>query len=150
MCCSPWGHKESDMTELLNNNKFILVQTLKFYSLNKFQSYNAALSTIVTVLYIRYIYPPAPSKHHSILRFYEFNFLFFFGCVACGILVPPPGIKPASPALIGKQIHNHWTTKEVPIEVLLESKFPGEELMGKRSWIFLCFWPPKDKSFPIR
>ena len=80
MCCSPWGHKESDMTELLNNNKFILVQTLKFYSLNKFQSYNAALSTIVTVLYIRYIYPPAPSKHHSILRFYEFNFLFFWLC----------------------------------------------------------------------
>ena len=77
VCYSPWGHKESDMTELLNNNKFILVQTLKFYSLNKFQSYNAALSTIVTVLYIRYIYPPAPSKHHSILRFYEFNFLFF-------------------------------------------------------------------------
>ena len=21
-CCSPWGHKESDMTERLNNNKF--------------------------------------------------------------------------------------------------------------------------------
>ena len=20
-CCSPWGHKESDMTEWLNNNK---------------------------------------------------------------------------------------------------------------------------------
>ena len=20
VCCSPWGHKESDMTELLNNN----------------------------------------------------------------------------------------------------------------------------------
>ena len=20
-CCSPWGHKESDMTERLNNNK---------------------------------------------------------------------------------------------------------------------------------
>ena len=20
-CCSPWGHKESDMTEQLNNNK---------------------------------------------------------------------------------------------------------------------------------
>ena len=20
MCCSPWGHKESDMTEWLNNN----------------------------------------------------------------------------------------------------------------------------------
>ena len=22
-CCSPWGHKESDMTERLNNNNFI-------------------------------------------------------------------------------------------------------------------------------
>ena len=21
VCCSPWGHKESDMTERLNNNK---------------------------------------------------------------------------------------------------------------------------------
>ena len=21
VCCSPWGHKESDMTECLNNNK---------------------------------------------------------------------------------------------------------------------------------
>ena len=21
VCCSPWGHKESDMTEQLNNNK---------------------------------------------------------------------------------------------------------------------------------
>ena len=32
---------------------------------------------------------------------------------ARGILVPQPGIKPAFPA-IGKQILNHWTTKEVP------------------------------------
>ena len=23
VCCSPWGHKESDMTEQLNNNKFL-------------------------------------------------------------------------------------------------------------------------------
>ena len=23
-CCSPWGHKESDMTERLNSNKFSL------------------------------------------------------------------------------------------------------------------------------
>ena len=23
VCCSPWGHKESDTTERLNNNKFI-------------------------------------------------------------------------------------------------------------------------------
>ena len=25
VCCSPWGHKELDMTELLNNRKYILV-----------------------------------------------------------------------------------------------------------------------------
>ena len=23
-CCSPWGHRESDMTERLNNNKRII------------------------------------------------------------------------------------------------------------------------------
>ena len=25
VCCSPWGHKESDMTEQLNNNKYFTV-----------------------------------------------------------------------------------------------------------------------------
>jgi len=25
-CCSPWGHKESDMTEGLNNNKYLNVR----------------------------------------------------------------------------------------------------------------------------
>ena len=72
MCCSPWGHKESDMTELLNNNKFILVQTLKFYSLNKFQSYNAALSTIY------------PQPLANTILFFVFMsstfFLFFWPC----------------------------------------------------------------------
>ena len=24
-CCSPWGHKESDVTERLNNNKQVLL-----------------------------------------------------------------------------------------------------------------------------
>ena len=30
VCCSPWGHKESDMTEQLNNRKqnFILLKTV--------------------------------------------------------------------------------------------------------------------------
>ena len=26
-CCSPWGHKESDMTECLNNNKAFDIQS---------------------------------------------------------------------------------------------------------------------------
>ena len=25
VCCSSWGHKESDMTEQLNNNIFVLI-----------------------------------------------------------------------------------------------------------------------------
>ena len=37
-CCSPWGHKESDMTELLNNNdswnKLGPNGQYKFYSVN--------------------------------------------------------------------------------------------------------------------
>ena len=33
--------------------------------------------------------------------------------VACGILFPQPGIKPASPALEVQSL-NHWTTREVP------------------------------------
>ena len=27
VCCSPWGHKESDMTQQLNNNKKYLALT---------------------------------------------------------------------------------------------------------------------------
>ena len=34
--------------------------------------------------------------------------------VACGILVPQPGIEPASPALEVRS-PNHWTAKEVPL-----------------------------------
>ena len=36
----------------------------------------------------------------------------FFGCEACGILAPQPGIEPAPPALEGGL--NHWTAREVP------------------------------------
>ena len=38
---------------------------------------------------------------------------FFFYHMACAILVPWPGIEPASPALEA-QCLNHWTTREVP------------------------------------
>ena len=33
--------------------------------------------------------------------------------MACGILVPQPGIEPTTPALEGGFL-NHWTTREVP------------------------------------
>ena len=34
-------------------------------------------------------------------------------CVACGILIPRPGIKPMTPAAEVQSL-NHWTTGEVP------------------------------------
>ena len=40
-------------------------------------------------------------------------FVFWLRCMACGILVPRPGIKPVSPALEAWSF-NHWTTREVP------------------------------------
>ena len=41
-------------------------------------------------------------------------FIFFWPCpTACGILVPPPGIEPAPPALEAWSL-NHWTAREVP------------------------------------
>ena len=49
-------------------------------------------------------------------------FFFFFlrlHCVACGLLVPQPGIEPVSPAL-GAWSANHWTTREVPLRTLFD------------------------------
>ena len=33
---------------------------------------------------------------------------------ACGILVPHPGIEPASPAMEAQSL-NHWVTSKVPL-----------------------------------
>ena len=41
------------------------------------------------------------------------GFFFFFGRAACGILGPPPGIEPASPASEAQSL-NQWTAREVP------------------------------------
>ena len=30
VCCCSWGHRESDMTELLNNNNFVLEKSTGF------------------------------------------------------------------------------------------------------------------------
>ena len=37
--------------------------------------------------------------------------------MACGLLVPQPGIEPVFPALEVQNL-NHWTTKEVPRYIL--------------------------------
>ena len=40
-------------------------------------------------------------------------FIFWPCCVACGILVPRPEIKPQAPAVKVRSL-NHWTAREVP------------------------------------
>ena len=47
-------------------------------------------------------------------------FIYFFGCGACGILVPQPGMEPMPPAVEAPNL-NHWTAREVPPRDLLES-----------------------------
>ena len=42
---------------------------------------------------------------------FVFFLSFFFGCVACEILIPQSGIEP-EPLIV--QCLNHWTTREVP------------------------------------
>ena len=48
---------------------------------------------------------------------YQVLFFFWPHCMACGILVPQPGIKPVPPA-VEVQSPNHWTTREVPPSVI--------------------------------
>ena len=40
-------------------------------------------------------------------------FFFFFGHMACGILVPRPGIETRPPEAEARS-PNHWTTREFP------------------------------------
>ena len=47
-------------------------------------------------------------------KYFFKNYFIFWPChMACGILVPQPGIKPAPPA-VGVRSPNCWTTREVP------------------------------------
>ena len=65
------------------------------------------------------IHPPAP------LYFIIYLFIYFWPrCLACGILVPQPGIQPVPPAVEAWSL-NHWTAREVPSPPLLNVKcFP--------------------------
>ena len=53
------------------------------------------------------------AKHHWIVPFISFMFVFWSCCVACRILVPWPVIEPP-PLELEAQSLNHWTTREVP------------------------------------
>ena len=59
---------------------------------------------------------PGPSCSQILWRqLYHFPAFFFFLplCVACGILVPWPGIEPVPPVTEAQSL-NHWSTREVP------------------------------------
>ena len=53
---------------------------------------------------------------------------FFFCCVACGILVPRPGIELVPPALEAWGL-NHWTTREVPLLFFSSSSNPSVQAL---------------------
>ena len=45
----------------------------------------------------------------------EITYIYIFGHVACGILVPQTGIE-SKPSMVKFWSPNHWTAKEVPIK----------------------------------
>ena len=53
----------------------------------------------------------------SVLGYCFVLFCFLPHCLACGILVPRPGIEPGSPVstAVEAQSPNHWTTREFPV-----------------------------------
>ena len=66
------------------------------------------------------------SGTHLITYLLYFFVIFWPPCMACGILVPQPGIKLA-PAALELQNLNHWTAREVifPISIhILSSHSP--------------------------
>ena len=89
---SPWGRKESDRTELLH-----------CLSLRYMRGHEK--TTVHTNQKNTHIIPSHPK--------YCLFFLFWPQHMACGILIPWPGIKPTSPTL-GVWSLNHWTARKIP------------------------------------
>ena len=67
--------------------------------------------------------------------------------MACGILVPGPGIEPTAPALAVQSL-NHWSTRDIPHILMFEmcrqhSLLPGAVLSAIESQR-CCFLHTKD------
>ena len=65
-------------------------------------------------------YPETIEWHFILFLFYFWPCPCGVHCVACGILVPQPGIEPVPPAL-GAQSLNHGTAREVPMVEFLDA-----------------------------
>ena len=50
--------------------------------------------------------------------FLLFSFFFWLCCMACGILVPQPGIEPMPPAVEDQGL-SHWLARKDPGDVFL-------------------------------
>ena len=62
-----------------------------------------------------------------------FKKFLFFGCVACGILFPRPGMEP-TPLAMEAQSFNHWTAREVPLQPFKTNVV----IIELRKWIRRC------------
>ena len=94
--CCPQGHKESDMTERLNNNKRVFKSLIQAGFSLYFSCHYCCLvaKSCVTLCHSLDHSPPDSSVHEiSQARILERVFIFFTRDL------PNPGIKPGSPAL---------------------------------------------------
>ena len=60
---------------------------------------------------LSFVTVPTPSTS-SLCPFLFFFLIFWLPCMACGILVPQPGMELSAPALEAQSL-NHWTAGEV-------------------------------------
>ena len=75
----------------------------------------------------------------------HFDFVFAFGHAACGILVSQPGTEPA-PSPVKALSLNHWTAREVPIMIILNSSCLSRSQCRRKLWPPLC--PRKQEINP--
>ena len=86
----------------------------------EFEEFQAQLNTSIPIYQkvptADAVHLPYHSGLHCSFFFFFLLLLLFFWLhsVACRIIVPQPGIEPASPAVEAWSL-NHWTTREIPV-----------------------------------
>ena len=92
------------------------------------------VGVISTHLQMDTLKPPNSGSHST-------SFFFFFWPLglACGILVPQPGIEPRPPA-VEVWSPNHWTAREVPGLFLTDDAACREDVSGVFRWICIYIY----------
>ena len=83
------------------------------------------------------------------LPFSWFFFFFLLLCVACGILVPWPGIEPVPP-VTGTQSLNLWSRREAPPSSWLCREESGAHLTPEVTASNCRWWPLGGKLLPLQ